>query len=236
MRIVSNVKVLAGAAGLLLALVLVVCMAIPAMAIPQIPEQFYGSVTGNVSQVGFIVSARIGGVEFGNGTVDSQGIYGNCSTTGCFYVRADDPDTLVKEGGVNGDIVQFYVAGVLASPSVSFLSGNITRLDLAVGAVTQYTLTVSTTAGGNVTQPGLGNFTYNTGTAVPLVATPDAGYCFSTWTGDVGTVANANLANTTITMNGNYAIQANFVQQYTLNVSSGAGGTVTTPGIGAFSY
>jgi len=42
------------------------------------------------------------------------------------------------------------------------------------------------------------------------VATPDADYRFVDWTGDVGTVANVNAATTTITMNGDYTITANF--------------------------
>jgi uncharacterized repeat protein (TIGR02543 family) len=75
---------------------------------------------------------------------------------------------------------------------------------------TQYDLTISSTAGGSVTTPDEGTFTYDAGTVVGLEATPDAGYQFVNWTGDVGTVANVNAATTTITMNGNYAITANF--------------------------
>ena len=46
---------------------------------------------------------------------------------------------------------------------------------------------------------------------VHLVATPDDyDYYFVNWTGNVGTIANANAASTTITMNGDYSITANF--------------------------
>jgi len=45
---------------------------------------------------------------------------------------------------------------------------------------------------------------------IPLVAVPDEGYRFDEWTGDVGTIADVN-ATTTITMNGDYAITANFL-------------------------
>jgi hypothetical protein len=72
------------------------------------------------------------------------------------------------------------------------------------------TLTISSTAGGNVTTPGEGTFTYWAGTVVSLNATPDAGYRFGNWTGDVDTVANVNAAATNITINGNYCITANF--------------------------
>ena len=75
---------------------------------------------------------------------------------------------------------------------------------------TTYDLTISSTAGGNVTLPGEGTYAYPAGTVVSLVATPDADYVFDEWTGDVGTVANVNAATTTITMNGDYTITANF--------------------------
>jgi hypothetical protein len=45
---------------------------------------------------------------------------------------------------------------------------------------------------------------------VNLVASPATGYQFVNWTGNVGTIANVNAASTTITMNGNYLITANF--------------------------
>ena len=75
---------------------------------------------------------------------------------------------------------------------------------------TNYTLTITSTAGGDVTAPIEGTHTYAAGTVVNLTATADASYHFVNWTGDVGTVADDEDATTTITMNGNYAITANF--------------------------
>ena len=100
----------------------------------------------------------------------------------------------------------------------------------------KYDLTIDSTAGGSVATPSEGTFTYNKGTVVGLVATPDAGYRFVNWTVDVGTIADVNDATTTITMNGDYSIRANFVKQYDLTVSSVEGGSVTTPGKGMFTY
>jgi len=74
----------------------------------------------------------------------------------------------------------------------------------------QYSLTISSTAGGSVTTPGEGSFTRNAGVVVSLVASPDTDYRFVYWTGDVGTIANVYAASTTITMSGNYEITANF--------------------------
>ena len=73
-----------------------------------------------------------------------------------------------------------------------------------------YQLTISSASGGNVTSPGEGTFTYDAGTMVPLAAAPDDGYQFHSWAGDIANIADPNAASTTITMNGNYAIVANF--------------------------
>lgn len=108
-----------------------------------------------------------------------------------------------------------------------------------------YTLTIDSTTGGmvtvnNVTIPGKAIFTYDTGTVVSLNATPDSGYQFVKWTGDVGTVDNVHDSETIITVNGNYSIMANFEVpppvQYSLNIFSTAGGSVTTPGEDSFTY
>jgi len=75
---------------------------------------------------------------------------------------------------------------------------------------TKYDLTISSTAGGNVTDPGEGTFIRDEGTDVNLVATPDSGYRFVEWTGDVDDIADDEDATTTITMNDDYTITANF--------------------------
>ena len=74
----------------------------------------------------------------------------------------------------------------------------------------QYDLTISITEGGELVTPGEATSTYNEGTVVPLVAFPHTGYHFVNWTGDVDTIANVNAATTTITMNGDYEVTANF--------------------------
>jgi len=87
-----------------------------------------------------------------------------------------------------------------------------------------YQLTISSTSGGNVTTPGEGTFTYPAATVVQLVATPDDGYQFHSWTGDIEHITNPNAASTTITMNGNYSITANF--QIEGEVGPGDGGPI----------
>jgi hypothetical protein len=76
-----------------------------------------------------------------------------------------------------------------------------------------YHLSISSTAGGLVTAPGEGTFAYCEGEAANLVAEAESGYSFDKWTGDTGTIADVNDATTTITMNGDYFITANFEEE-----------------------
>ncbi len=74
-------------------------------------------------------------------------------------------------------------------------------------------LTISSTTGGSVITPGEGQFTYDAGQPVSLVAKPDDGYRFVEWTGNVTTINNPNAASTTVITNGDYSITANFEEQ-----------------------
>jgi len=89
----------------------------------------------------------------------------------------------------------------------------------------QDSLTVSSTEGGEVIIPGEGTFTYDAGTAVDLVAVAEEGYYFVNWSGDVGTVAGVSAATTTVTVNADYSIMANFVEgwAFSLNPNVGVG-------------
>jgi len=89
--------------------------------------------------------------------------------------------------------------------------------------IKQYTLTASAVDGGSVTGGG----TFASGTQVSLTATPTSGYSFSGW-------SNGSTANPlTVTLNSNTTITASFqviINSYTLTVSSGEGGSVSTEG------
>jgi hypothetical protein len=102
-----------------------------------------------------------------------------------------------------------------------------------------YSLTIGSTSGGSVTEPGQGTFVYQGGNIVNLIAQPDEGYNFVKWTGDVDTIADINAAQTTIAMNSFCSITANFESWHPepvaeLVVSSTKGGSVTSPGEGTF--
>ena len=86
------------------------------------------------------------------------------------------------------------------------------------GQVTpQFDLIISSTAGGTVTAPGEGTFTYDQGTGVGIVAEAEEGHRFVNWTGNVDTIADVNAASTTITVNGDCSITANFEEKPTTN-------------------
>ncbi len=59
-----------------------------------------------------------------------------------------------------------------------------------------YTLTIQTRGSGS-TSPAIGNHSYSDGTAVLLTATPENGWRFKGWTGDV---AETGMATTTVIM------------------------------------
>jgi len=78
----------------------------------------------------------------------------------------------------------------------------------------QCNLTISSTAGGCVVEPGEGTFAYDKGTVVHLaVAVWESPSRFVNWTGDVDTIADVSDGTTTITMDDDYSITANFKER-----------------------
>jgi len=104
---------------------------------------------------------------------------------------------------------EFHTVGLKADGTVVAAGPDIELGKWDLGVV-EYTLTISNTSGGSVDKPGDGMFTYNAGKLVHLVAKPEASHRFVRWTGDVDSIANVKAATTVITMQGDYAITANF--------------------------
>jgi Divergent InlB B-repeat domain len=125
------------------------------------------------------------------------------------------------------------ISDVYAATTTITMNGDYS---ITANFVRQYDLTILSTDGGSVAEPGEDTFTYDEGTVVDLVATPDASYRFVEWTGDVSTIADVYAATTAITMNGDRCITANFVTQHDLTTSSTSGGNVNPPGEGTFAY
>ena len=99
-------------------------------------------------------------------------------------------------------------------------------------ATTQYTLTVNTQGSGTVTPPS--GSTYNPGVVVQLEATPQAGWAFDHWEGDL----TGNVNPTQITMNTNKVVTAVFTATgpvtYNLSVQIDGDGHVNPSASGPF--
>lgn len=92
----------------------------------------------------------------------------------------------------------------------------------------RHVLTVASSEGGTVTKPGEGVFEYDCGTYVLIEAIADEHADFAGWSGTAvenGKVDDPTLATTTVTMDGDYTLQANFkIHQHTVTISSTTGG------------
>ena len=91
----------------------------------------------------------------------------------------------------------------------------------SVSQITQYSLVIDSTAGGTVS-PNTG--VYNKDSSVSITATPNTGYRFVTWEGDITSTSNP----LSITMSGNKSIRAVFeeipAENVYLTISSSNGG------------
>jgi uncharacterized repeat protein (TIGR02543 family) len=130
-------------------------------------------------------------------------------------------------GGVQNTFASWSDGGAL-SHSVTAPS-TTTTYTASFSRAYQLTTGVNPSGGGTVT-PASGNY-YAASTVVPLVATPAAGYVFSSWT---GAVANASSASTTLTMGAApQSVTANFgsalsISPSSLNFGTLNQGTITT--------
>lgn len=183
-----------------------------------IGEKIQPSVTTHA----LIVGSSTGGLV----TEPGEGMFSY--STGTVVDLIATPDT----GWVFG-----YWTGSVADPSSATTTVTMNNYKVVIAYFVEgRTLDISSGTGGSVTEPGEGLFTYEIGTLVNLIATPDElGWAFDSWTGNVD---NPSSATTTITMNDNEVIVANFhsVPTHVLTVDSTAGGSVTEPGEGPFHY
>jgi alpha-tubulin suppressor-like RCC1 family protein len=94
--------------------------------------------------------------------------------------------------------------------------------------------------GGTVAEPNLGIWIYRLSEKIPLRAVPEAHHHFRSWSGsavDSGLVDEVNDPNTALLIQGDQTLSAHFdPNQYTLILESSAGGRVTSPGEGSFTY
>jgi len=190
------------------------------------------SITANFAKP---YSLTISSTEGGSVTTPGEGAF--IHNVGTVVNLVATPDTVFRFVNWTGDVGT--IANVNAASTTITMNGDYS-ITASFEELAEYDLTTSSTTGGSVTVPGEGTFAYYDGTAVNLVATANSGYYFFNWTGDVGTITNVNAPSTTITMNDDYSITANFrvipPGKVALTTSSNAGGSVITPGEGAFLY
>jgi len=102
---------------------------IPAYAIPPVPHAFYGTLTivGSPAPVGTVVTAKVGGVQYGSITTTVEGQYGSSDPLGDRLLVAPG------EGDIEtGDTIYFYANGSVASQTYAFDPDEVTELNLTV--------------------------------------------------------------------------------------------------------
>lgn len=106
-------------------------------------------------------------------------------------------------------------------------------IDRITGLVDPIRLIVRSSLGGSVVVPGEGEFLYEKGTRVSLEAIPHRGYVFYRWNGPV---ADESLSNTSIILNRDQLITADFRKGaiHVVTIISTEGGSVIEPGQGVF--
>ena len=140
-------------------------------------------------------------------------------TTGSFNAGTQVSITATPNSGY-----QFtsWSNGSTTNPVTVTLNSNTTITANFEVLINSYTLTVVSTDGGSATGAG----EYNEGTEVTLTATASEGYRFTGWSD------GSTEESITITLNSDTALTANFevIPVYTLTVSTGEGGSVSTEG------
>lgn len=168
------------------------------------------------------------------------------SSTKGGVVTAPGEGTYSYEPGTNITLIASSTGGIwwkwtgdthnFASTSASSTSITATYGKDWIVANFKWELSASSTLGGSVESPGEGTYYYPDEKMVDIIASPDWGYVFDSWTGDTGTIADISTGSTTITMNDNYGITANFTEGNELTTGSSEGGSVTEPGEGTYIY
>jgi hypothetical protein len=142
----------------------------------------------------------------GSGTVAlSPGVPGNQYASGSTVTLTANPASGYAFDYWSGDLTGSTNPTTITMNADKSVTANFEEIPIV-----HYDLTISSTEGGAVTEPGEGTFTYEADEVVSLEATSDDGYQFDEWTGDVDTVADVNDSTTTLTIDGDKSISAVF--------------------------
>jgi len=161
-----------------------------------------------------------GSLQYDHGTLVSIG-----ATPAANYHFVNWTGTAVDAGKVDNPS--------LASTNVTVDADYTLQANFAIINQYQCTLTLSSSSGGSIIDPGEGTFEYDHGSEVTLTPSADSNYHFTNWSGSIWTIQQS----ITITMDSDYSLHASFaIDQRTLTVFSTLGGSVTAPGEGSFKY
>lgn len=161
-------------------------------------------------------SESVTGVDETDFSLISTGIIGasvtSVSGSGSTYT------VTVDTGSGNGTLRLDLVSdGTIVDISGNPLTGDFTGGEVyTVNKTNEYTLTVISEHGTVIKNPD--QATYQEGDVVQLTATPNLGWVFMNWSGDL----NTNINPVTMTIQGNTIITANYTDSFTLTFDSDA--------------
>jgi hypothetical protein len=114
------------------------------------------------------------------------------------------------------------VSGTTNPTTITVAKNSTVSASFALIAGGSYTITISGTVGGTIIlSPNKTN--YNSGDSVSITATPNTGYTFSSWGGDISGSTNPQ----TFTVTKNMTISATFTQNaYMITINQSAGGII----------
>ncbi len=207
-------------------------------ALPD-PGACFGGWTGDAGIFGYS--------QFVNIIMDSNKNIGAVFSNQCYQLTIEVVgDGFTSPSAGTYQYVQGINVNILAFPGMGYQfdhweDGNSNNLgtdnpinveitqDLTIRAIfipiPTYTLTISINGSGT-TNPTPGIYVFNAGSVVSVSATPDEGWAFSGWSGDIGG-ANPFENPIQILMDGNKVITANFLEtDYMVEVSVEGPGTI----------
>jgi gingipain R len=156
-------------------------------------EDYTANISGVCTQ--FTLTTNV----VGNGSI-SLNPPGGTYCEGTEVTLTAVPDAGWQFDGWSGDLSGTQNPATITMGSNKNVTATFSQLP-----VNQYSLTVNTTGQGSVTLNPSGGV-YDEGTVVTLTAVPDSGWKFDNWSGDLSGSTNP----TTITMNANKTVTANF--------------------------
>ena len=112
-----------------IAVVLLLLVGESVWAVPPLPSSFYGRVIldGEDASPGVVVSAWIRGIKSAETTVVSY----EGHSAFAINVQGDDNDSLEVEGGVEGDVIIFYIANYRAAETAVWRSATNVEHDIS---------------------------------------------------------------------------------------------------------